>query len=419
MGKKYLKINFRAQPREWTKLIVFYLLLWQGALEELNPLFKYIDELVALQGAAILVYGILCWKKLKMDRSTARVIVCLAVFLTSGCFGNIAYRYQPAKYVLTDFYTNIKFYLSIVAGYYFLGNCRKNTKELLAKHARFCSIIFFTMLVLDQLFHIFPSPELRYGLRVSQLAHSHATYLAASMVFLISVLTVFYEKKNIPFIAMSLVVCCFTLRTKALTGSLIYILLVYFVLFKRKKLQLWHFLIMGVGVVWLAWNNLFYYYIELDGQSARSVLTHTSLKIMMDYFPIGTGFGTFGSAVAGEHYSPVYVLYDFTQVYELGGNEQGWGFFSDTFWPIIIGQTGIVGLVSYIVLLSILFLRILRIKTSNIYGYTAGLYAFSYIMISSTSEPAFNNSVSIPIAVMLGYLFSLENKCKNAQIDNN
>jgi len=33
-----------------------------------------------------------------------------------------------------------------------------------------------------------------------------------------------------------------------------------------------------------------------------------------------------------------------------------------------------------------------------------------YLMISSTSEAAFNNAISIPLAMMLGYVLSLEGK---------
>jgi hypothetical protein len=308
--------------------------------------------------------------------------------------------------VLIDLYTNIKFYLCIVTGYVLFKKCREETKQLISAHSRFMAVVFFALLVMDQTLHIFYSPEYRYGIRVAALTHLHPTYLAGSMVFLVTVMTAFYNRKNWPYIAMSITVLFFTLRSKAIAGAAVYVLLVYFILIYRKKLKLWHLIVIGIAVVWLAWDNYSYYYIELEGQSARSVLTKTSFEIMKDYFPIGTGFGTYGSAVAGEAYSPVYVKYGFRQVYELGGNESGWGFFSDTFWPIIIGQTGFVGTICYLAVVVMLFVKILRVRKVSIYAYVAGLFVFAYIMLSSTSEPAFNNSVTIPLAVLLGCIFT-------------
>lgn len=402
-----IRIGTRSTGSQWGLLLVFYLLLWQSPLEGVHSVFKYIDEAAGLIGVAVYTYRTLVTGKLRMKLGTAGVILCLIVFLISGVVGNMLFQYQPTRYVLIDLYTNIKFYLCIVTGYVLFRNCREETKQLIASHSRAMAVIFFVMLLLDQTLHVFYSPEIRYGLRVSALTHRHATYLAGSMVFLITVMTAFYNKKNWPYIGMSLIVLFFTLRSKAIAGAAVYVLLVYFILVYRKKLKLWHLVVMGIAVIWLAWDNYSYYYIELEGQSARSVLTQTSFEILKDYFPIGTGFGTYGSAVAGEHYSPVYVRYGFLQVYELGGNDSGWGFFSDTFWPIIIGQTGFIGVACYIMVVAMLFLRILRIRKYDMYAYIASLFVFAYIMISSTSEPAFNNSVTIPLAVMLGYSFSL------------
>lgn len=415
MAEKHsvITIKTRGTGKQWGMLLVFYLLLWQSALEGFHSVFKYVDEAVALIGAAVFVYNCFLTGKIKLKKASAKMNILLIPFFLSGIAGNLLFRYQPLRYVLIDLYTNMKFFLCIASGYVLFRNCRKETQELLASHARFMAVVFFVMLVLDQTLHVFTSPETRYGLRAVGLTHYHPTYLAGAMIFLTSVLTVFYKKRNLPFIAMSLIVCFFTLRGKAIAGCAVYVLLFYFILVYRKKLKLWHLVVMGIAVVWIAWDQFSYYYIELEGQSARSVLTQTSFKIMKDYFPIGTGFGTYGSAVAGEHYSPVYVKYGFLQVHELGGNEQGWGFFSDTFWPIIIGQTGFIGIVCYVTVLVLLFMRILRLRKRNIYAYVTGLFIFAYIMISSTSEPAFNNSVTIPLAMMLGYFFSLEDQPPN------
>ena len=126
----------------------------------------------------------------------------------------------------------------------------------------------------------------------------------------------------------------------------------------------------------------------------------TSLLIIKDYFPIGTGFGTFASHSAAVNYSPVYIKYGFELIYELRNSSKG-TFFDDQFWPIIFGQTGLVGTVSYIYLLVQLFRRIQGMYRQNQNSYMAALFVFIYLMISSIAEPAFNNSVAIPLAMAL------------------
>ena len=175
-------------------------------------------------------------------------------------------------------------------------------------------------------------------------------------------------------------------------------------------MKLWHILLIGVLGLYIAWDQISFYYVELSGQSARSVLTKTSFEIMKEYFPIGTGFGTFASDVAGEYYSPVYVKYGFTQIYEL---QRESNFLSDTFWPIIIGQTGFIGTVCYLIALVRLFLKTIKVRLADWGAYAAVLFIFIYLLVSSTSEPAFCNAVAIPLAMMLGYALHIENAALN------
>ena len=209
---------------------------------------------------------------------------------------------------------------------------------------------------------------------------------------------------------MCVIILFFTLRGKAIAGGAVYALLVYFVLIRKKRMRVWHFLIVGAVALVIGWEQLQYYYAELEGQSARSVLTLTSLEIMKDYFPIGTGFATYASAAAAEHYSPVYVQYGFMYIHELGGNSRGSGFFSDTFWPIIIGQTGVVGMLFYVSALASLMRRVMSIRKVDECAYVMGIFVFIYLFISSTSESAFHNPLAVPLAALLGYVFTLEKK---------
>ena len=397
---------YRYQKWEIVIFICFYFLVFQDPLTlYVSEIFSFVDEVFALLGMVFVMYLGFCKnKRMMVKRSTIGIVIPLLIFVLCGIAANVVYQYQPTNLVIKDLFVNLKFFLSVVTSYYlFRHTCVE--KDRILQHTKTCTTILFLLLIFDIVFNIFPFNGYRYGIKVRNLIFGHVTYLAATCVFFLSVFLMFFEKRNIKYIVMALIVLISTLRAKAMAGATAYIFILYFVFLKQKKIKLWHILLIGVASLYIARDQISFYYMELASKSARSVLTQTSFEIMKDYFPIGTGFGTYGSDVAGEYYSPVYVEYGFTQIYEL---RQESGFFSDTFWPIIIGQTGFIGTVSYLIVLVKLFLKTIEVRFVHHGAYATALFIFIYLMMSSTSEPTFCNAVSIPLAMMLGCILSVE-----------
>ena len=398
-------------------ILCFYALALQNMLEGVWGPFGYLDEMFAVLAIILLVWR---WggyyrrnNKLLSDRSTIMTCAMFSVFMFSGLLGNIIYQYQPLSAVIIDLFTNMKFFLAIVTAYILFGKMQWNTLQSHAKtHTRLLSVITFIVFVADRIFNFFPA-EVRHGIKSARLYYGHPTYLAGAMIFLITMLTIFYQKTNLPYIAMDLIVLGFTLRGKALAGVVIYtFFFLFFIVWKKRQLKVWQMALVAIAVFALAWSQVHFYFIELYGRSARSVVTITSIQILKDYFPIGTGFGTYASHVASVHYSPVYLQYGFDQVYEL--RPMTGKFFDDWFWPIIIGQTGFVGTVAYVGALCGVFRKCLSIKKSTICIFMGILFAMAYLLVSSTSEPAFNNSIAIPLAMVIGIVF---NAFDNGKID--
>ena len=407
-----MKIRVITNEKEWILVVLFYLMLLQSPLGDRLSVFTYIDEFLALIGPALFIYRVLKSGKIVAQKGNLRIALALVMFLITGLLGNVIYDYQAKLVVLEDVYVNAKFFMSILTGYemYCFLNARNCRKAFLSQ-AKFVAAIYFLLLLTDLLFNVFESGGLRYGLRVVQLFYLHPTYLAGSMIFLLTVLTLFYEKKNDFYILLTCAVLFFTLRGKAIGGLAVYFLVYFFILKQRKKLRFWHVLLLGAAALVVGWEQFSYYYIDLEGASARSALTQTSLVIAKDYFPIGTGFGTYASNTAAENYSPVYFMYGLNYIHGLSETDMLFG--SDTFWPIIIGQTGVIGTVLYVWVLVMLFRRVLGMKNINLYAYTSGIFMFAYLMISSTSEPTFCNAISIPLALLLGFIFAIEKSVEN------
>ncbi|MFT8469952.1 MAG: hypothetical protein ABF661_03295, partial [Oenococcus sp.] len=118
----------------------------------------------------------------------------------------------------------------------------------------------------------------------------------------------------------------------------------------------------------------------VDGQTPRQLLFQGGMEVARRFFPLGSGFSTFGSDQAAKHYSELY--------YELGYNNM-WGmqpnnelFLNDTFWPMLVAQFGFIGAVLYLLFLitQVQFMLNLRIhKRSK----QIVLMVFFYTIISS------------------------------------
>ena len=77
------------------------------------------------------------------------------------------------------------------------------------------------------------------------------------------------------------------------------------------------------------------------------MLTVDSVKEAAGYFPLGAGFGRFGSAGAATNYSPEYVKRGYAYVWGLGQTAEEGRFLTDTEWPAIVGETGFFGAAAF------------------------------------------------------------------------
>lgn len=404
-----MRIRYMKKANEWLLWALFYLLVFQNPLEQVFSPLAYVDEAVAFMGAGTYFYEVFRTGKIKMIRKNRKIVVLILAFLASGILGNFLYRYQVTSSVLIDLYTNVKFFLAIIFGYnLYMSMNPKHCRQVFLEQARFLSVCLAVLVAVDLVFEVFPDIGTRYGIRVVRLFYSHPTYLAGSATFLLAALTLFYEKRNNIYLLLAAFVMFFTLRGKAIATVVIYFLVYFYIIKQRKKIKLWQIALTGILLLVAAWDQFSYYYIELAGQSARSALTQTSFEIARDYFPIGTGFGTFASSEAATNYSPIYNMYGLSSVHGLAEGAAVFG--SDTFWPIIIGQTGVIGLICYVLVLLELFKQVLDMRKVNWYAYASGVFMFGYFAVSSTSEPTFCNAVSIPLALLLGFILAMEKR---------
>ena len=118
----------------------------------------------------------------------------------------------------------------------------------------------------------------------------------------------------------------------------------------------------------------------------------------MDFFPLGSGFGTFASHLSGKYYSNIYEMYGISGLN--GMTREKYNFISDVFWPYIYGQFGVFGLLIYVKLILDIFFRQFRSRITN--GSRIAMAAvWVYALIASTSEAYFTNGTGVQMALFL------------------
>lgn len=85
-------------------------------------------------------------------------------------------------------------------------------------------------------------------------------------------------------------------------------------------------------------------------------------------------------------------------------------FVSDSFWPMVIGQTGFIGATAIALAIAMLFKEIQKSRKVSLADYASVLCGMSYLLISSVSESAFVHPLAVPIAMVNGLMFSQNNR---------
>lgn len=175
-------------------------------------------------------------------------------------------------------------------------------------------------------------------------------------------------------------------------------------------------LIVGLASVWSKFDRYFVRGIS-EESSARGILYVTSVKIAKDYFPLGSGFGSFANDASRVEYSPVYDMYGISNVYGLSRIKNN--FIADTFFPCVIGEFGFVGLFLFLYLFFYIYRRLNSIYSSKNarIRYVVGIAIIAILIIESVAGPSLVTSIGVPYMLLTGYVIN-DSNVMNRRINN-
>ena len=383
----------------WLGCVV--LLLFSSTIQNLTG-FSYLDELITcllIAGALLRLAGEWRSDGLRLPRLAFVAVFSIVLLLATGLLSNYIYGYNGSTpSIIVDVFTCLKFPVALLSSLYLFSGRAEEILNWLEAIVKPFVVLLFLLAVANLFFDFGMGIDPRYGLRASfKFLCGHPTYLVILCVGL-AILFVRNIKRNKVFFILTLLVIASSLRSKGIVFCVLALAMLYFMR-GEKKLNVLHVLVCVVAAVVIGWDQYSGYY-QAEG-SARSELVRASIEIAGDFFPLGTGFATFGSnsSAVGNYYSPVYLEYGIDKVWGL--TQESHPFLSDTFWPTLLGQFGVLGLVVYLLSLGSTFYiaytsgRLSRIPT---------VLCFLYLLISSTAESAFFNPMSVYLAVILGLL---------------
>ncbi len=389
---------YRINKNSLILIIVILLFLFSTVVEDYIHIFSYYDEAIAIVGFVALFFT------RRYDKDELKILLAGMVLVVFSLLSNLIFKYQKISVAILDAFLNVKFWLALFLGmrsakYFQIERHRKLVSTLVKKIV----ILFVTLFALDNLFGIF-TPIIREGLRSTHLFYWQPTYLVAYCVWMIMILiSLDNKKRTLKYLFFLLLLMCTTYRSKAIAAVALFVAIYYLSFIRRKKVTTKTFLVFLPAIILIGWEQIYWYFfspIRLD--SARNVLTIVAFKIACEKFPFGSGFGTFASRLSGIYYSPLYDLYGISSVNGL--NRADYGYISDSFWPMIIGQCGFIGLMLFIIMLSILYKEICSLRSYNKDYYIACLMGFSYLLIASMAESSFVHPIMMPIAWWFGLL---------------
>jgi len=190
-------------------------------------------------------------------------------------------------------------------------------------------------------------------------------------------------------------------KMKYVGEYLTFIALLFFV---KKKVRLasfkgtWQITLLVIVIVFFTWERFNAYYVEgwENEGLARPMTYKTSLKILLDYFPFGSGMGTFATNAAWKCYSPLYPKYGLDKVW---GLDRGGGFICDAYYPSL-AEFGVVGVFLFCVFWKRRIKQIYQINDGRLYR--VAMMATACLAIESTADSSYLSGKGMGYFMLLG-----------------
>ena len=357
------------------------------------PLLDNADEITGI-AASIGVAFYIFYRK-KISKSSFTLLALLTIFVCIGFLGNILSEItQNFKYILMDGFLFIKPYIIFL----FVTMVLTDTLALaILNILRIISKLMLWLLAFTAILsrYIYTFMLSKQGTFVFFSDHA-GTISWWSILFLFIIWkTKKTDREVICYMVLTGVV---TIFSQSGLGMIAYCLgIILFIFSKTQKKIKWYSVCICIVICIIFGKNEINDYL-LNNASPRAILLKYAFVTANTYFPLGSGFATYGSSAAIRDYSALYYQYGFNQMD--GMTEAHHPYLMDNYYQQIIGQLGYVGFILLLWFMYKIVKKILDIKLINVRSAALMLYScliFAGIAFGTASSWGCTVYIMIPI----------------------
>ena len=390
-------------------LLVYFLTFEEPIEVSFMPSLYGILNITALMSIPLLLYHMLRYKTVCRYLKDPALIGVL-IFCLSLTVGYRHYHYQSWMNTLFSIFDSMRFWMLLCTFYFVFRRFDFGRHaDNLFTHTAIITVFMTGTVIADMALHIWPRQVYRFGLGSIQIFYEHPTYLAVHSLFILCILCMLvpYQKKAVLFMPCMLFNMFMTLRLRILGLTVCILMMFVFFVLLGQRLSWKNGLALTAGAFLVGGRRFIRYYTSAEALTmARGQFAYNGWKIAVKNFPFGTGAGTFGSRVAQRFYSPLY--YQYGMIHTLGMDPIWPAYACDTFWPMIMAESGFLGLAGYLAMVFSLFAKIQRLRDKSLWVYMGAICAFMYELLETTGALAFSDVTAVGIALVLGLALGMD-----------
>lgn len=332
------------------------------------------------------------------------LVLFLSGFFMTGVLSSLVAGTRPPFIgIVKDIMLVGKFFLCFLCGKLLFAEMdREKMLNRIRSITKVSIAVIFFFGVISLFVNIGMGSQVRFGFRSYQFLYTHYTFLVFAEVVMIAMIFAKKERTNTRYLLMAQATLLMTMRTKAVVFCAA-VLLFWFMKNYGKKIHLRYYVTAGIAGLLISWGKIREYLSYGASYNMRNGLYMGGLKLAAKYFPLGSGFCSYGSNLSYEYNRQ---MYEVVGLLSHQGFEVGKPVISDVFWPYIYGQFGVIGMIFYVGMLLLVFysLRTELQETDKDKLYGANLI-FIYLVLASVAEAVYTNVTGVFSAVLLAIYF--------------
>lgn len=381
--------------------VLLYLIIFLNMFVEFVHIFTYTDEILAIILLLIGVFKLIYFEKNGIKVLTnieIWVIFLILIFVILGVFSTFGSDVTNSVFLqLYTLFSDLKILFIYFGARITTFNLKLSNEKISSFILNSCYLytsICILLLIFNQIFHFLKNYGFRFGINTVAYGFGHPAQFSTALIVITTLYLYFNLMKKIKIKYLYLLLNLLLIFSAGRVTSIVfYLCLILILLFsKNRKASILGFFFSVLLAFWFSKDRIMHQF--FDEEEARGVLLRTSIKIAQDYFPYGSGLGTFGSQASRQNYSSIYFRYNISDVWGLSPENSA--FITDSYWAKIIGEYGFFGCIVIILIMILLMINTFHFSKSSLNRIS--LIPITYLFITSPVDTTMTSN-SLPSLV--------------------